>query len=167
MDIPEIVARLGLQPHPTEGGYFAETYRSADILAADAIDPSYNGPRSVATAIYYLITPDSFSAMHRVASDEVFHFYLGDPVEQLHLRPDGGGGVFTLGPDLMAGQHLQLLVPRGTWQGARLMPGGRFALLGATVAPGFEFADYDHGDRSALSAAFPDFAAKIEALTLD
>src|SRR5581483_11176343 len=102
-------------------------------------------PPAAATAIYYLLTPDTVSAMHRLATDEIFHFYLGDPVEMLQLRPDGSHRVAILGPDLDAGQRPQIVVPRGVWQGARLVPGGRFALLGTTVAPGFDYADYETG----------------------
>lgn len=164
MDIEDIVRLLKLEPHPTEGGYFAETYRSADRLPPDPFGGRYDGPRSASTAIYYLITPDSFSALHRVATDEVFHFYLGDPVEQLRLHPDGRGEVVLLGNDLAAGAVPQSMVPRGTWQGARLVPGGRYALFGATVAPGFDFADYEHGDGPALAAAYPAFADRIATL---
>src|SRR5262245_35025414 len=88
-----IIARLGLVPHPKEGGYFRETYRAGEALAAAALAGRYHGPRAVCTAIYYLLTPTTFSALHRLVSDEVFHFYAGDPVEQLRLYPDGRGEV--------------------------------------------------------------------------
>jgi uncharacterized protein len=129
-------ALLGLVPHPIEGGFFTETYRSADLLPGDTLPARYRGPRAAATAIYYLLTPETFSAMHRLGSDEIFHFYLGDPVEMLQLAPDGSHRVVVIGPDLEAGQRPQVVVPRGVWQGARLRPGGRLALLGTTVAPG-------------------------------
>ena len=103
--------------------------------------------------------------MHKVASDEHFHFYLGDPVEQLHLRPDGTGEVVTIGTDLAAGARPLVTVPREVWQGARLKAGGRVALMGATVAPGFEFADYTHGIKSELLEGWPAFAELIEALS--
>ena len=115
---------LGLVPHPVEGGYFTETYRSADQIPAAALPAGYAAARAASTAIYYLLTPDTFSAMHRLASDEIFHFYLGDPVEMLHLHPDGTHRIVVIGPDLEAGQRPQLVVPRHTWQGARLLPGG-------------------------------------------
>ena len=107
----EIRKRLKLQPHPAEGGYFAETYRAEHLLAPDALPAGYPGPRSVSTAIYYLLTPDSFSAMHRLRGDEIFHFYLGDPVELLQINPNGSGEVFVLGQDIVAGMHLQHVVP--------------------------------------------------------
>lgn len=164
-DIQALIAALRLEPHPTEGGYFVETYRSAERLDSHAIDARYGGARAVSTAIYYLLTPQTVSAMHKLASDEVFHFYLGDAVEQLRLYPDGSSEIVVLGSDVAAGERPQSVVPMGVWQGAHLKPGGRFALLGCTVAPGFDFADYEHGDRAALTAAWPDRAALIAALT--
>lgn len=159
-----IIARLGLVPHPREGGYFRETYRAGEAVAADALAGRYAGARALSTAIYYLLTPATFSALHRLASDEVFHFYAGDPVEQLRLHPDGRGEIAVIGNDLAAGMRPQAVVPRGVWQGACLAPGGRYALLGCTVAPGFDDADYEVGDGAALAAAYPAFAARIATL---
>jgi predicted cupin superfamily sugar epimerase len=160
-----IIERLGLVPHPKEGGYFRETYRADQSLAVAALPARYGSDRAASTAIYYLLTPDSYSALHRLASDEVFHFYAGDPVEQLRLHPDGRGEIVVLGVDLAAGMRPQSLVPRGVWQGARLVPGGRYALLGCTVAPGFDYADYEAGERRRLIADYANFAAWINALT--
>ena len=155
-----LIARLGLVPHAQEGGHFVETYRSRDRIAlGDGVT------RACSTAIYYLLRPDTCSAVHRLRYDEVFHFYLGDPVEMLQLDPDGAGRVITLGTDLEAGMTPQAVVPAGTWQGSRLAPGGRVALLGTTVAPGFEPEDYETGERAALIAGWPTFRATIEALT--
>ncbi len=162
-----IVASLGLVPHPKEGGWFRETYRAAELVPAHSLGARYGGPRAVYTAIYYLLTSATFSALHRLASDEIFHFYAGDPVEQLRLFPDGSGEVVTIGNDLAAGQRPQVLVPRAVWQGARLAPGGRYALLGCTVAPGFDYADYESGNRTALAAAYPRFAERIATLTAE
>jgi hypothetical protein len=162
-----IVAALGLVPHPMEGGWFRETYRAAETLPASALGARHGGARAVSTAIYYLLTPATFSALHRLAADEIFHFYAGDPVEQLRLYPDGRGEIVTIGNDLAAGQRPQALVPRGVWQGARLAPGGRYALLGCTVAPGFDYADYESGDRAALAAAYPDFSERIATLAAE
>lgn len=164
-DAAAIVARLGLVPHPKEGGYFRETYRADEALALGALPARYGGGRSVATAIYYLLTPTNFSALHRLASDEIFHFYAGDPVEQLRLYPDGRGEVVVLGADLAAGMRPQAVVPRGVWQGARLRAAGRYALLGCTVSPGFDYADYESGERRALAASHPEFSNWITALT--
>ena len=161
----QIISLLGLKPHPEEGGYYVETYRSHETLPGDVLPNRYQESRSFATAIYYLLTPDSFSAMHRLQSDELFHFYLGDPVIMLQLRQDGSGETLTLGTDLLKGMRPQVVVPRGVWQGAGLLPGGRFALLGTTVAPGFEFADYEAGQRDLLINAYPQFRDIIGCLT--
>jgi len=161
----EIIALLGLEPHPREGGFFAETYRATERVAPGGLPERYGDARCFGTAIYYLLTPDTCSPLHRLASDEIFHFYLGDPVEMLCLAPDGSGRTLLLGADVTAGQRPQVVVPRGVWQGARLVAGGAWALLGTTVAPGFEYQDYEDGDRAVLLAAYPGFAAIIRALT--
>ena len=163
--VEALCALLGLVPHPIEGGFFAETYRSADLLPGDALPARYRGARAAGTAIYYLLTPETFSAMHRLGSDEIFHFYLGDPVEMLQLAPDGSHRVVVIGPDLEAGERPQVVVPRGVWQGARLRPGGRLALLGTTVAPGFDYADYETGVRAALLASHSGARDLVTALT--
>lgn len=163
-----VIDLLGLRPLPREGGWFAETYRGADLPAA-ALPAGLDGPHAANTAIYYLMTAADFSAMHRLPIDEMFHFYAGDPVAQLHLLPDGKARIARLGTDLHAGERPQVLAPAGSWQGSRLEPGGRhgFALLGTTMAPGYAAADYEHGDRAALVAGWPGFAAEIAALTRD
>jgi uncharacterized protein len=155
---------LKLQLLPVEGGYFAETYRSKDTIPSGAPGAYPNG-RPLSTAIYYMLTPDSFSALHRLPGDEIFHFYLGDPVEMLLLKPDGTGQAVLLGPDISAGMRLQHTVAGGTWQGSRLIPGGKFALLGTTMAPGFDPADFEIGKRQELSAAYPPYAPLIALLT--
>jgi predicted cupin superfamily sugar epimerase len=161
----EIIACLGLRPLPIEGGYYRETFRADEQLAAPGLPARYPGARSLSTAIYYLLTPDTCSALHRLRSDEIYHFYLGDPVELLLLFPDGRGERHRLGTDLRAGERPQLLAPRGAWQGSRLLPGGRVALLGTTVSPGFELADFEAGARAQLLVAYPSFRAEIEALS--
>ncbi|MBI2880060.1 MAG: cupin domain-containing protein [Candidatus Tectomicrobia bacterium] len=161
----EIIAALNLKLHPEEGGFFAETHRSEEWVPAEALPDRYRGGRSFGTCIYYLLTPDAFSALHRLESDEVFHFYLGDPVEMLQLWPDGSGRVLTLGDDIPGGMRPQIIVPKGVWQGSRLRPGGRFCLMGATVSPGFEYADYEAGKRDDLIRVYPAFADRIARLT--
>ncbi len=160
----ELIRILDLKPLPVEGGYYRETYRSGLILSAPCLGGAYPGSRAVGTAIYYLLTPETFSAMHRLRSDEVFHFYLGDPVEMLQLAPGGSGRLITLGTDLRSGQQFQTVVPAGVWQGSKLRSGGAFALLGTTMAPGFEFADFEPGKQDELQAEYPDFAGWIEQL---
>jgi predicted cupin superfamily sugar epimerase len=161
----EIMRRLRLVPHPKEGGYFRETYRSRHVMPAHALPDVYGGNRYASTAIYFLLTPETFSEMHRLPTDEVFHFYLGDAVEMLQLFPDGRGEVIRISNNLAAGESPQVLATGGVWQGSRLVPGGKFALLGTTVAPGFEFADYTSGRQNELVQQFPDHAKLIAALT--
>jgi predicted cupin superfamily sugar epimerase len=157
--VAEIIAALELKPLPREGGYYRETYRSADSM------PSAGGAKSAATAMYYVLTADTCSALHRLPADEIFHFYAGDPVRMLQLLPDGRGDILTLGANVLADQRPQVVVPRGVWQGSLLEPGGQFAVMGTTMAPGFDFADYEAGDRAALMSQYPAFAELIERLT--
>jgi|SRR5579862_4225850 len=162
----EIIQLLGLKPHPREGGFFAETYRSRENIPGNVLPTRYGEARAFGTSIYYLLKAGTFSAMHRLQSDEIFHFYLGDPVEMLQLPPDGTGRIMKLGPDLVTGERPQIVVSQNVWQGSRLAPGGKFALLGCTVAPGFDYADYAHGRREELVRDYPEFREWIEALTL-
>ncbi|MCB9681277.1 MAG: cupin domain-containing protein [Alphaproteobacteria bacterium] len=159
MEAQEIIDLLGLQPHPEEGGWFVETWRSPEPWGPD---PRF-ASTCLSTAIYYLLAPGSISAMHVLPGEEVFHHYLGDPVHTLLLHPDGRHEVVTLGSDLRAGHRPQLVVPGGVWQGALLAPGGRAALLGTTMAPGFAYADYVHGDIDDLARRWPDADAAIRA----
>ena len=159
MTTAELKQLLGLEPHPVEGGYFRRTYTSAGTVDLP------RGTRAQGTAIYYLLEQGTFSEMHVLYSDEIFHFYLGDPVEMLQLLPDGRSVVFTLGPDLAAGQHVQLVVPAGVWQGTRLIGDGKMALIGCTVTPGFDFADYHNATADELIARWPHEAERIQLLT--
>jgi predicted cupin superfamily sugar epimerase len=159
MTADEIKGLLNLKPHPVEGGFFRRTYTSEGTVELP------RGLRPMGTAIYYLLEPGTFSEMHKLDSDEIFHFYLGDPVEMLQLHPDGRSETYTLGPDLASGQHVQLVVPAGVWQGARLVGNGKVALLGCTVTPGFDFADYRSESYAELAAQWPAEAARIKALT--
>jgi predicted cupin superfamily sugar epimerase len=161
----QVIDRLGLVPHSLEGGHFRETFRAGLELPAQSLPAIYGSPRSASTAIYYLLTPDGFSAVHRVASDELFHFYIGDQVEMLQLHGDGGGRIVRIGNDLAAGIEPQVVVPAGVWQGCRLVPGGHWALMGCTVAPGFDYADYTTGERTELTDQYPQYAELIAALT--
>ena len=157
---------LGLRPHPREGGWFVRVYEASEMISPENFaDDRYDGPRRTGTAIYYLLEPETFSEMHRLQSDEVFHFYAGDAVEMLQLSEDGSGTRIVIRNDLLRGKRPQAVVERGVWQGSRLVTGGRWALLGCTVSPGFEFEDYEAGDRAELSAGWPEFAAEIAALT--
>jgi len=161
----EVRKLLKLEPLPGEGGLFAEAYRSAHRLPKEALPKCYSSERPLSTAIYYMLTPDTFSAMHRLRGDEVYHFYLGDPVEMLMLKPDGSAEAILIGQDLAAGMRVQHKVCGGTWQGSRLAPGGKFALMGTTMSPGFDPADFELGKRDDLSAAYPKYAPLITMLT--
>ncbi len=160
----DIIDRLGLKPHP-EGGFFVETWRSSEFILQANLPQRYSGDRRFGTAIYFVLTPETFSALHRLESDEVFHFYAGDTVELFMLGEDGTGTFHRLGNDLESGALPQLVVPAGFWQGCRLLPGGSWALLGCTVAPGFDFADFRLADRAALSEQFPHWRQTIIDLT--
>lgn len=159
MTADQIKAFLHLEPHPIEGGSFRRTYTAAGAVNLP------RGVRSLNSAIYYLLEPGTFSEFHVLDSDELFHFYLGDPVEMIQLYPDGRSALFTLGPDLTAGHHVQLHVPAGVWQGTRLIGAGQVALLGCTVTPGFDFADYRNASADELIAKWPSEAEHIKALT--
>ncbi len=161
----DLIAALQLVPLPLEGGYYRETYRSPDQFAARVLPAHYGRDKAACTAIYYLLTPDTFSALHQLPTDEIFHFYAGSPVRMLQLLPGGEGREVLLGPDVLAGQRPQVVAPRGVWQGSLLEPGGAFALLGTTMAPGFDFGDYEAGDRAVLTAQYPQFGEVIRRLT--
>ena len=148
MDAREIIEALNLKPHPLEGGFYIETHRS-----------------KLTTAIFYLLTPESFSEMHRLESDEIFHFYLGDPVEMLQLFPDGRGDLIRMGIDILNGYHPQVVVSGKVWQGCRLMTGGQFALLGTTMSPGFDCSEYESGKRDDLIRQYPDYRDILACLT--
>lgn len=161
----EIIERLQLVPLTIEGGYFRETYRAPLIVPAATLPSEYSGDRNASTAIYYLLTPDTFSAIHRVKSDEVFHFYAGDAVEMLQIRPDGTAKVVIIHNDLADGREPQVIVPAGVWQGCRLLPGGQWALMGCTVAPGFDYADFELAERDDLLKLGNEYSVLITALT--
>jgi predicted cupin superfamily sugar epimerase len=162
-----IIEALGLQPHPIEGGFFLETYRSAGSIPASALPVAYRSraDRSFGTAIYYLLTGDTFSEMHRLPTEEVFHLYLGGPARMVQLFPDGSGREIVIGSDILSGQQPQVVVPPGVWQGTRLEPGVPFALMGATMAPGFDYADYERGGLGALLDQYPSYAEAIRQRT--
>ena len=155
-----LIELLRLEPLGFEGGFYRQTYLSA----ASTVGPDGEA-RAGATAIYYLLTPSSRSMMHRLRSDEVYHFYLGDPVDLLLIDPDGRPRSVRLGPDVLGGEVNQLVVPAGTWQGSSLVPGGAYALMGTTMAPGFHLADFELGRRSELVERYPEVAERLRALT--
>ncbi len=150
---------------PQESAWFAPTYRS-DEQVSIAGATHYAGPRVAYSAIYCVQTREDFSGLHRLATDELWHFYDGFPIELLLLRPDGRGELAVLGRDLDAGQRPQLLVPRGVWQASRPIGGhDAWTFFGNTLAPGFDYADFEIGYREELQAHYPAFAGKIAELT--
>jgi len=166
MTADEVKTLLGLQPHPREGGWYVRTWESAERIAPESLpDARYAGARRTSTAIYYLLEPGTFSEMHSLASDEIFHHYLGGAVEMLMLLPDGSSERVVIGKDLAAGERPQQVVPRGVWQGSRLLVAEGWALLGCTVSPGFEFEDYQDASADQLIARWPQQAETIRALT--
>lgn len=158
------IQRLGLVEHP-EGGCYRETYRSAETLGTDALPGRFREPRSFATAIYYLLRGDQFSALHRIRSDEIWHFYAGAGLVLVMLDEAGNLARAPLGPDPEKGESFQAVVPAGHWFGAMLNDSSGFALVGCTTAPGFEAADLEFADRAALIAHFPQHREIIERLT--
>lgn len=160
MNSDEVIRLLELSPHP-EGGYYRETYRSAEAVDAAVLPGRYHSPRPFGTAIYFLLTADTFSAFHCLQSDEIFHFYAGAPAHLLQIHPDGRLGECRLGPDLAAGERPQAVVPAQTWQALHVETGGEWTLLGTTVAPGFDFADFEMARRQDLLQSYPQHSSVI------
>jgi predicted cupin superfamily sugar epimerase len=168
MDNPagdEIIKFLNLKPLAIEGGYFKETYRSGRQLQNQSELDNKLMQKSLCSAIFFLLTQDTFSCLHKLPYDEIYHFYLGDPVNLLLLFPDGTSDIKILGHDILKGQQVKQVVPGGTWQGSRLCAHGRFALMGTTMAPAFDYSDYVAGERDALIKTYPQKEQWIKKLT--
>lgn len=152
---------------PREGPWFTLTYSSEDVLPRTALPQRYDGPRAAGSAIIGLLTRTDFSALHKLKTDEMWHYYGGDPLRLLVLHPDGRGEEVVLGPDVLNGQKLQYVVPRGSWQGAMPIGTGAdtYSLFGDTLAPAFAYSDFAMGYRDELQQAYPRFAAMIAQLT--
>jgi len=165
MTAEQIIKFFKMQPLRQEGGYYIETYRAVEKLKKDVLPPGFSDDRNLASVILYLLTAKTISLLHRLKSDEMFHFYFGDPVTMLQLHPDGCSDLITLGNNILKEQKVQVLVPKGTWQGAFVVPGGKYALLGCSVAPGFNENDFELGDRNVLLAKYPDLRELILRLT--
>jgi predicted cupin superfamily sugar epimerase len=163
--INQWVDKLQLLPHP-EGGFYRENYRSPETIDAASVPERFSGTRSISTAIYFLITAGNFSAFHRIKSDECWHFYTGDPL-WVHLINDATGeySIIELGNDLSGTGVFQAVVPAGYWFASETKAGGSFSLVGCTVAPGFDFADFELAERNQLIAEFPAHTTLIQRLT--
>ncbi len=148
-----------------EGGMVYQAYISDETFPDGAL-PGRQGERPYGSSIIYLLSGGAFSRMHRLSSDEIFHFYQGDACEMLLLAPDGTGKKVRLGPDILSGDSLQVVVPRGWWQGTRIVPGGphTWALLGTSMSPGYSQAEYEDGDFAELVSQYPDFREDLEHL---
>ena len=162
--VDQLVQQLELQPHP-EGGYYRETYRDAGLVPHSALPNRFKGDRNHSTAIYFLLPTGKFSALHRIPADEVWHFYLGGPMTVVQISPAGKVEKIVLGQDILKGQHVQHVVPAGYWFGAYPNPGTDYALVGCTVAPGFDFADFEIGQRAELLKQYPQAEFVIRQLT--
>lgn len=158
------IERLNLSAHP-EGGYYRETYRAELSIPRDALPPQFSGPRLVSTAIYFLLEGENFSAFHRLRSDELWHFYAGSPITVHVIEPDGACSEIQLGAAPEAGEVLQAAVKAGRWFASRVRDPKTFALAGCTVAPGFDFADFELGKRAELVRLYPQHRKLIESLT--
>lgn len=160
----KLIQQLDLLPHP-EGGFYKETYRSEGSIPKDALPTSYSGERSFSTGIYFMLTADTFSAFHKINQDEMWHFYDGAPIE-LHMITDAGDySCVHIGRDLENGEHLQYVVPGGVWFASRVKDNAEFSLLGCTVSPGFDFADFILPNTTEMTKMFPQHARIIAELT--
>ena len=155
----ELIAAYGLEPHP-EGGYFRQTYRSRETMTTRG-----GAERPISTGILFLLPEGDKSRLHRIKSDELWHYHLGGPLRLTQISPEGKVSDFILGPDHAKGHLLQHSVPARFWFGAQPEPGAAFCLVGCTVAPGFDFADFDLGARSTLLARFPNASETVARLT--
>lgn len=160
----EIKDALALLPHP-EGGFFRETYRASGIIPHTALNNEFEGDRHHSTAIYYMLAKNDRSKLHRIRSDELWHHYMGGPLAIAMLAADGTLTLATLGTELASGQRPQIAVPAGCWFGAFPCEGTAFALVGCTVAPGFDFRDFEMANREQLLKQFPMHSDMINKLT--
>ena len=158
------VEKYNMQPHP-EGGYFTETYRAAETISHEALPTRFSGPRRFSTAIYFLLESHHVSALHRIQADEVWHFYAGGPLNVYVITPEGTLEIIRLGSNPEAGEVFQAVVPAGCWFGSRPAEGTDYSLVGCTVAPGFDFADFEMADRTTMLNEFPELEEVVRELT--
>jgi len=159
------IKKLNLIKHP-EGGFFAESYKCNEFYKQAHLPKRYNGNRTFATSIYFLIEGNDFSALHRIASDEQWHFYAGNPLD-IYAFKGNEYYKFKLGNDYEQGESFQVTIPHGFWFGSRLSKNTGYALVGCTVAPGFDFQDFEMGTREKLLSNYPQHSNLIKTLTRD
>ena len=161
--LSELVAKFQLLPHP-EGGFYRETYRSAELIEQHALPQRFTGYRPFSTAIYFLLKEGNFSAFHRIQSDECWHFYAGQTLHVHVIHPNGQYALLKLGNDLAKGETFQAMVPAGSWFASETAAGGSFSFVGCTVAPGFDFADFELAKAAELIQQFPAMEILIKRL---
>ncbi len=159
----QLIQQYYLQPHP-EGGWYKETYRSLEYISKIALPDRFPGARVFSTAIYFLLEHGNFSAFHRIKSDECWHFYAGDALMLYIIRPDENLGIIQLGKDINKGQLFQYVVPANCWFASRPAEESAFSFAGCTVAPGFDFADFELADATSLLALYPQHEKVIKEL---
>lgn len=159
----QLIETYNLQPHP-EGGFYARTYCSDELVAGAHLPQRFNGDRYISTAIYFLLEGNHFSAFHRIKSDELWHFYAGAGLNIYVIHPSGEGEVLKLGSDLQNGFSFQQVVKAGCWFASKPVDENGFAFVGCTVAPGFDFEDFEMGEREALQSEYPQHKEWIEVL---
>jgi predicted cupin superfamily sugar epimerase len=158
------VEKYQMQPHP-EGGYFAETYRSNETIAKAALPARFSGDRSLSTGIYFLLENHHFSALHRIQADEMWHFYAGGPLNVYVIHLNGNLEIIKLGNNPDNGEVFQAVVPAGAWFGSKPASESAYSLVGCTVAPGFDFADFEMAERGELLTIYPQHEDIIRLLT--
>ena len=163
LNAAQLIQQYNLQPHP-EGGWFKETYKCHEYIPASALPKRFGSNRAFSTAIYFLLEQGNFSAFHRIKSDECWHFYAGDPLRVYVLQPNGHLDIIDLGNDIFQGQQFQYIVPANCWFASRPLPGTSFCFVGCTVAPGFDFADFEMADAASLIAKYPQYQNIIKEL---
>ncbi|WP_242119762.1 cupin domain-containing protein [Aestuariivivens sediminicola] len=165
-ELDHIVKQLKLQPHP-EGGFYKETYRSEGLITEDNLDNVIEGMRHYSTAIYFLLTSDNFSALHRIKQDEIWHFYKGSPLKLHIISPQGVYSMVIIGNHLEEAEVPQYTVAARSWFAAEVLNDNAYTLVGCTVSPGFDFRDFELADKENLCSKFPQHRNIIERLTRD
>ncbi len=163
-EVDSLVESLELLPHP-EGGFYKEVYRSQGSIPSESLGAEFSGDRNYCTSIYFLLTSENFSAFHRIQQDEIWHFYKGSPLQVHVIDKQGRYHCHEVGLEMEKGQVPQLVVPAGVWFGSSVKDPDSYSLVGCTVAPGFDFDDFELADRAELVQAYPDWEREIVALT--
>lgn len=160
----QLIKILNLKKHP-EGGFYKETYRSEGVIPSEVLSKDINGDRNYCTGIYFLLISDNFSAFHRIKQDEMWHFYEGSPLVVHMIDKEGNYSLQKIGLDLEDGQVPQFVVPKGVWFASEVMKPDSYSLVGCTVAPGFDFADFELAEKDSLISEFPKYSKIIDRLT--